>query len=501
MLILEPNNKNEDIKYYVNTNKTILYIHNKATNKLIRKFSDQWSAMTIECKTVDDDGNEGISLFDFKTLISKDAPFITKVNCIASTIKKAGFFKDFDDDTGISTNYLNEFLGSEYFIDAILHNKYSKKSKILTLISKETPVFNDLLKNLFFNESDEVILNFLRWLKICCFSDKRQDIIYLFCGTNEINQGQGAGKGVLIEFLNKMLFGLTVSVDNKTYETNFNSNLLNKKVVVFDEVNFKSLKYEAVKNITGSSLLRVEFKGKEPINAENIGSWLMFSNEHDLCDKITYDDRRTFIIRPNPKNGSLTRLIKSKYSDYDNFKNKLHNEIENLIHILALNDNHVLNPIELKTNAKNEYFKDKTEIEVIDLKDFYQFIVNKKMTQKLIRILESNNLFDDKIKLKLIKKSILNYKLFFEIFQVLQRNGFFQKKESPLFAWERLKEFSLKNGFEIIHIDQRETKQFQRYKDKTLLLKAGINSKELREIKQQLRMFYGVEKQIKPLKK
>lgn len=489
MLILEPENAQEHIQYFVNTNKTILYIYNSETNEINRFFSDKWPSMNISCRCVDDD-EELTSYLDFKTIINKDALFVKKVSPIASTIKSPAFFEEVDENTGITSNILNEFLGSSDFIGAKENNKFKNKRNLISLLEKEAPTFSMLLKNLFHNEKNEVIENFLRWLRVCSFEDKHQDILFLFCGTSVINQGQGAGKGVLINYLNHLLSGLVVSVSNKTYETNFNSNILNKKIIVFDEVNFKTLKYETVKDITGNPLVRVEFKGKEPISADNVGSWLMFTNEHDLENKITYDDRRTFIVRPNPKNGSLNELIKKKYKTFDKFRRSLMAETENIVHIIAKAQGKVLSPLELMTEAKTEYFKDKSTIEMVDLKDLYQFMANKEMFKKCLAVLENNDLFTDKEKIRFLKSYSINYKLFSEIFQVLLKNGLV-KKESPLFAWERLKEFSLKNGFEMVVVDSSKTKVYKKYRDKTLMLKSGKSKKEIRELKQLLRHFYG----------
>ena len=179
-------------------------------------------------------------------------------------------------------------------------NKY-KNQNLIDLLDKEIPTINILLRNLFHNENDRMIENFINWLNVVSFKDTNQDIIFGFIGTNEIDQGQGRGKGVLIQLLNKVFSGLVVSISNTNYEKNFNSSLMNKKIVVFDEVDFKRLNYSHIKDITGNKIFSVEFKGKEPIESKNVSSWLCFSNEHDLHNKITIDDRRFFIIRPNPK--------------------------------------------------------------------------------------------------------------------------------------------------------------------------------------------------------
>ncbi len=489
MLIISPNENKEHIQYYLNTNKTILYIYNEKINKINRFFSDKWGSMNLDVLVRDEDETE-VKTLDFKKIINTDNLFIKNVSAIASTVKAPAFFEEEDPETGIISNFLNEFLGSEYFINAKEKNKFKNRKKLISLIEKETPTFYMLLKNLFHGENDQVIENFIRWLRVCSFEDKHQDILYLFCGTSEINQGQGAGKGVLITLLNELLSGLVVSVNNQDYETNFNSNILNKKIVVFDEVNFKSLKYEVVKNITGSNRIRIEFKGKEPINADNVSSWLMFTNEHDLHNKITFDDRRTFIIRPNPKNGSLLELIKKKHGKFENFRKALSDELENIVHLIAKAEGKVLSPLELITEAKKAYFKDKSTIEMVDLKEFYQFLVNKQMFRKCLAVLETNDLFENKDKIKYLKSYSINYKLFSEIYQVFVKNGLI-KKESPMFVWERLKEYSLKNGFVSTKVDMPKTAIYSRYIDKSVLIKPTITKKELRESKQTLRSFYG----------
>lgn len=494
MLIIEPNNVSDNIQYFVNTNKTILYIYNKEKNKISRFFTDKWPSMNIDVKVVNND-IESIEYLDFKNIISKDADFIKKVSAIASTVKKPAFFEEKDFDTGITSNFLNEFLGSEYFINAKDNNNFERRKNLISLMEKETPTFFMLIKNLFNNESDAVIENFIRWLRVCSFEDKHQDILYLFFGTSELMQGQGAGKGVLIDLLNKLLSGLVVSVSNSDYETNFNSNLMNKKIVVFDEVNFKTLKYEIIKNTTGNSILRIEFKGKEPINAENVSSWLMFTNECDLHERITIDDRRTFLIRPNPKNGSLLQLIKKKKGNFEKFRADLYDETEKIVHIIAKAKGKVLSPLELMTEAKKDYFKNKSNIEMMDLRELYQFLSNREMFKKLLAVLKQNDLFIDKDKISLLKTHSINYKLFFEIYQVLWKNGL-TKKESSLFAWERLKEFSLKNGYELSSASMAETNKYKRYIDKTLLVKSGKSAKELKEIKQKIREIYGDKKDI-----
>lgn len=488
MMILRPSVQNDDISFYVNTNKTILYIYNKKNNKIVRHFADKWPSLEMDV-VIFDDGEESVKSLNFKTIIDKESDFIKKVNPIASTVKTPAFFKEFDEETMITSNFLNEFLGSETFIESFHNNKYRKNSNVINALKKDTPAFYMLLKNLFFNEKDEVIENFLNWLNVCSFQDRNQDVIFCFFGTTELLQGQGAGKGVLIQLLNELLSGLVVSVSNTTYENNFNSNIMNKKVVVFDEVNFKGLKYESIKDITGSSKLRIEFKGKEPINTDNVSSWLMFSNEHDLHDKITADDRRTFLVRPNPQNGSLKKLFTKKYKSFEGFQEQLNSEKDSIIHIIANSTKKVKTPLELETRAKREYFLQKNELDVIDIKMFYQILSNDQMHKKIIKISKDNN-FLDKQTFELLKSKSMNYKLF-EIIHARFIEFGFLKKESSLFIWERLKEYSLKNGYVFLNVDMCKSKAFERFKDKILVKKNITNPKELRILKQNFRSKFG----------
>ena len=179
------------------------------------------------------------------------------------------------------------------FLKASEHNHYNIKEEknIIDLLKSETPSIYALLHNLFHNEKDEVILNFMRYLNKIAFQDNRQDIMFLFMGTAENKQGQGAGKGVLRDLLGILFSDLIVSVSNETYADKFNSELLNKKVVIFDEVDLKALKYSKLKDITGSSTIRVENKGKDALTVDNVSSWLLFTNESNLHGKIKKDDR------------------------------------------------------------------------------------------------------------------------------------------------------------------------------------------------------------------
>lgn len=483
--------KDNNKEYYINSNKTILYLYDKNLKVINRTFRDKWSSMSLE---VDD--KQIKKEVDLKEIIENDNDFIKSCQIISSTMKPRGYFEE-KDDFGIKYHYLNEFLGSETFLNSKNKNKYNDEN-IIDLLEKETPLIFKLLKNLFYNENNNIIINFINWLNVVGFKDKNQDIIFNFFGTNEQDEGGGRGKGVLIKLLNKIFSGLVVSVSNTTYLNNFNSNLMNKKIVLFEEVNYKGLRYEIIKDITGSPFFRVEYKGKEPIYSDNVSSWLMFSNECDLCNKIGIEDRRVFLIRPNPKNGSLKREVIDKFfdGDYDNFEEKLFEEIDNFIYIIRKRTGRVLSPLELQTQRYKDYFKEKTQVSILEIDDIYKILINTQFREKIIEIMEIIGHLDNNYKKqietikKVINLNMINFKTFSLIFKFLKDNGYISKTKTLNKEWEIMKENLLKNGFDKINVELKKTKIFDRFKD-TIIIKNDYYLSEKHKINSVLRDLFG----------
>lgn len=479
--------KDNNKEYYINSNKTILYLYDKNLKVINRIFRDKWSSMSLEV----DDKNIKKEV-DLKEIIENENDFIKSCQVISSTLKPRGYFEE-KDDFNIKYNFLNEFLGSETFLNSKNKNKYNDEN-IIDLLEKETPLIFKLLKNLFYNENNNIIINFINWLNVVGFQDKNQDIIFNFFGTNEQEQGQGRGKGILIKLLNKIFSGLVVSVSNTTYMNNFNSNLMNKKIVVFDEVNYKYLKYETIKDITGNPIFRVEYKGKEPIQSDNVSSWLMFSNESDLCNKITIEDRRTFLIRPNLKNGSLKRDVIDEFFDgeYNKFEEELFKEIDNFIYIIRKRSGRVLSPLELQTQRYKDYFKEKTQISILEIDDIYKILINTQFREKIIEIMEIIGHLDNNYKKqietikKVINLNMINFKTFSIIFTFLRDNDYILKTKKLNKEWEIIKENLLKNGFVKVGIDLQKTKNFNKFKD-TIIIKNDYYLTEKHKINNILR--------------
>lgn len=489
------------VDYFVNGNKTHLFSHNKVLKQLEKIQEGEWNSSKFTCdiQIIDkDEVIESTKKYSVRELISEDVDFIRFVIPVSSTTKPTAFFTETSGISKIEKDYFNEFFRAPEFLQAKQNNRYADCNDIIKLLKTETPTFNVLIKNLFFNEHDLVILNFINWLSNAAYQDKHQSEFFCFIGKNEEDQGQGAGKGVLQGFLSELLSGLVTKEKSETFQKEFNPHLENKKIVVFDEVNFKTLNYNKLKDITGSDLLSVEAKGKSAYEARNVSSWFLFSNESDLKNKITYADRRAFIIRPNPINNSLRGIVEKKFGDHTNFKTKLHADIPNLIHILGrCVNNRVIDPVNLITNAKMDYFKERSAISIENVNDFTKILVNKKLKAKVCELLKDYKPERYEVVIALLKQNCINRKAFNILLNNLIDMGFVKKSQDNK-IWEKLKETSLKQDFELIKVDfkKAETKGYKRFLDRTLLAPKSYGKPRLKPIKSYLREIFG--KRVQP---
>ena len=484
-------NKDTNIKYYMNTNNSVLYIYNIKKNRIDYIYSNDFSANKLEVIFENDKKFEE-KKEDIKSILRSENDFIQVVKVIASTTKEQGYFKEYDTNTNIETHYLNIYLNSILFIESKKNNKYKidDNNNLFSIFEKECNTIYLLLKNLFYKESDLVLSNFLNWLSYAAFNDNRQDIIFLFKGKSEEEQGQGSGKGVLRELLDNMFNGLVCSVSNETYNDKFNSELLNKKIVIFDEVNFKTLKYDKLKDITGNSKLRVENKGKDAIVVDNVSSWLLFKNLPSLENKIKIDDRRTFIIEPNPKNGSLKNDIIDKLfsKDFNSFRNKLFSEIDNFIHILGLLPGKPKSPLEIQTQAHFEYFNVKKTL--IDIGNIEDIFLNKNKKIIFIDFLKELELLGDISKSKYINiKYFLEHNFYYQnvfevIFDICQSHKIagIKNNDSERHIIKNIKDILLSKDYEFYTI---ETKFNDYYNKKTTLRKKNCIRESITDKMQQ----------------
>jgi len=506
--------KYENIEYYINENETNFYKYNNQKNELKIINKSEFDTTTFEVKVITKK-EEYKKELTLKQILKEDNDFIKKIKIVVKTNEHVGYY--IKKELGMSRHFFNIFLNNKKFIESINNNKYEKyyndrkKEKndyklIYNLLKKECKNLSLLIDNLFYYENEMVKVNFLKWLYNVVYEDKFQDIIFIFFGKNDIQQGQGAGKGVLIQILDELLSNLISTIDNSNYKDRFNTSYYNKKLVIFDEVDFKKLDYNYIKNITGTPLLNIEFKGKDKIQIDNTISLLMFSNEYELNNNINIEDRRSFLIYPNPDNHSLLKLVKRKRKykgDIDLFiKDIIKNELENFTHILyLLKYFKLLKPIELITESKKIYFHNKSKIKEIKEQQLYKILVNKtykKYIKDIIVYLKSitNENKDYEIMnnfLLELENNFLTFNTFKNFIQLLKSNKIFYTKLSI----EKLFYSMSKELEEFKYIKKNHyLKKTKQYKEKRLLIIYNKEKTNIKKINEIIRNVYKLNKEL-----
>lgn len=366
------------MEYYTNQQEDILIEYDKKDNSYIFTNGQDFGSYETE---------EGKSYEDFFEELKKEKK-IKKCKTVLTTKDNYGYKRKKEGKRFI--NIFNEFKNANIFSEALKKLEYKDNKKNLYKLAKEkTPYFLFLLENLFYNEDKEQIENFLKWLSYVFYEENRQDIAYLFKGTNKMEQGQGAGKGVLIQILDKLLSGLTTNVNNVNYKDNFNSDLQNKKIVIFDELDVNKVDYNYLKYITGNDSIKIEYKGKNKINVKNYASWLFFTNESDIIRNMVEDDRRLFIIHPNPTNGSLEHITKTNNISISKLIENINEEFEEIVKIMAYINFKKLypkKPQDLRSKAHKHTFEKKKSIKNID--NILEIFIDKKTRLNFCKNLE-----------------------------------------------------------------------------------------------------------------
>lgn len=350
-------NKNDDFQFLIDENKVFVYFFDKINLNIIKE--PIWTSNRIELTVIETKYNKSKEVVkNLKTIINSKNDFIKTVKVISSSLKPIGYFIE-TNELGIETEYLNVFLNSEKFKNSKQLNKY-KDRNVIELLENETPTINLFIKNLFHNENDEVIVNFINWLNVASLKDENQKIIFCFFSLAPEFYSQGDVMILFKEFLNHIFNDLVYRITNGNLNLKYNSFLMNKKIFLYDLFEFKNLNYKKIKKIIDSDTLKIKFKKKNSINSKNVSSWIIISEEYNLYNKISEDDDRIFLINPYFSNiDGLTHKVIEKYGDFKTFVENFYSELDNFIHIVSSVDGKVLTPNEIKTQGNINYFKNK----------------------------------------------------------------------------------------------------------------------------------------------
>lgn len=245
-------------------------------------------------------------------------PETTMVNTIHSANVKSLYYKpDFSDRI-----YMTEFEYNPYEFNKLYRvdnewkfNTYEPPFWLEDffydkgdLENTEVPkVFHDFLIHL--TDNDEASYTYvLDWLST---SLKARN----YCILATIGD-QGIGKGVLGSLMEKLVgtsnFSLT---DNRLITKEFNSQILNKRIVYIDELKVTNTKEENRLKLLINDKVEVEGKGVDSVNTNNYASIYASSNDFDAI-RLTADDRRFSIIKLTDKKlinvfdqGKISKLL------------------------------------------------------------------------------------------------------------------------------------------------------------------------------------------------
>ena len=95
-----------NIKHFINTNSSILYIYNLEQNEITQIRATDFKAITFD--VVEYKKTENIHrIMDINEIINGKNDFVKTVKVIASTTKQEGHFTEVDENTLSTTSYRN----------------------------------------------------------------------------------------------------------------------------------------------------------------------------------------------------------------------------------------------------------------------------------------------------------------------------------------------------------------------------------------------------------
>lgn len=298
--------------------------------------------------------------------------------------------------------------------------KFKADVKIEYDINKLKPLFDYILEIICDNQ--EILFKYIiSWLRHICKKPQIKTGKVLVFQSDK----QRAGKGTFINWLMFHVFG-----KNSSYATSlskltqkFNSFLINKSLIIVDELPTTSTKFhntfDILKSLITEPCLDIEYKGKESIQTDNLCNFV-FSTNNEKSIKIEKDDGRYVIFKIN----------ESKVGDIE-FWNHVHTNVftEDMgIHffnyLINIDDNddilvsiHQIPETELKNRMK-EMSLNSMEIFIKLLKErnIDDFKLNDLLNDNIVKEKDNYdnefillNKIDINIKLKFKKQSLYNH--------------------------------------------------------------------------------------------
>ena len=283
-----------------------------------------------------------------------------------------------DEKIDLQNKLFNLFTPTEYLL-------LKKNDEIIKPIDSFKNIYL-LLSNLFPKNDEKKA--FLNWLSGILQTREKQLTAWLLMGE------QGTGKGILLHYILKPLFGHTqaVQIEDEQLRDSFNRWLENKMIIAFNEVAYDNSTRNSVnskvKAIITDPELQINEKNVKAYFVENYANCLFYSNE-SIPVLIESGDRRFNVVKTGVK-----LVIKSWFADPAEFFIKVEEELPAFAQYL-MNLNY--DSSKAKT-VMNSYEKES----LIDVgKNRYQEFADRLKSKDVDWLNESqvstSKLFDDKI--------------------------------------------------------------------------------------------------------
>ncbi|KNE64453.1 hypothetical protein AMAG_09473 [Allomyces macrogynus ATCC 38327] len=159
---------------------------------------------------------------------------------------------------------------------------------------------------------DREFMYVLKWIQGLLTTGRANGVILLLVGL------EGAGKGFLYKMLSKFIIGeeycTTINDINKFVKGEFNSQIENKILVLFDEMAAPSEKeqkmvFDVIKNMTTDDQIVINEKYVKKYIVLNMNNFMVATNNNDAV-ALTKTGRRTFVNRVSNKHRNKKQFFK-----------------------------------------------------------------------------------------------------------------------------------------------------------------------------------------------
>jgi hypothetical protein len=193
------------------------------------------------------------------------------------------------------------------------YNEYEKIEH--RLVNGEFPKTKEFLKHIF-GEQYELGIDYLTILWT-----KPTQILPILC---LVSDSRNTGKTSFLNWLKSMFQGNMTINKNEDFRSRFNSDWASKLIISVDEVLLDRREdSERIKNLSTASTYKTESKGKDKIETNFFGKFILCSNNEENFIQIDEKEIRYWVIKVNS-------FVKE---DVDMLK-KLHNEIPQFLYFL-----------------------------------------------------------------------------------------------------------------------------------------------------------------------